>query len=126
MTLSWHRTHREDGCEDLAETFHQMLLLPHVPHFCPAPCDGAKGHQRIAARRTLLNKEADDGTKSWTVTLASTRRHVKAPWGIMQNQRFFPRRGLLFFPINRQGVMAFACKDDFGKPSTVEPLSEWV
>jgi hypothetical protein len=113
----------EDGFEDLPETFNQMMLLPNVPNFCTAHCDCAKVHQIIATRRTLLKKEEYDGTKSWTVTLDSTRRHVNAPCGIMQNQRFFPLRGILFFPINRKGVIAFACNDDFGKPYTVEPLS---
>jgi hypothetical protein len=42
----------------------------------------------------------------------------------MQHQRFFPRRGVLLFTINRKGVMAFASHDDFGKASTKEPFSQ--
>jgi len=33
----------------------------------------------------------------------------------MQNQRFFPLRGVLLSTINRKGVIAFASNDDFGK-----------
>ena len=116
MTLSWHRTDREDGFEHLPETFDQMMLLPNVPDFCTAHRDFAKVHQIIAARGTLLKKEECDGTKSGTVTLDSTSRHVNAPGGIMQNQCFFPLRGVLLLPINGKGVIAFACNDDFGKP----------
>ena len=124
MTLSLHRTNMEDGFEHLPETFDQMMLLPNVPDFCPAHRDFAKVHQIIAARGTLLKKEECDGTKSGTVTLDSTSRHVNAPCGIMQNQCFFPRRGVLLFPINGKGVIAFACNDDFGKPSPMKSLSE--
>src|SRR6266478_8489967 len=105
----------ENGFEHLPETFNQMMLLPNVPDFCTAHRDLAKVHQIIAARGTLLKKEECDGTKSWTVTLDSTRRYVNAPCGIMQNQRFFPLRGVLLFTSNGKGVIAFASNDDFGK-----------
>src|SRR2546428_8336406 len=77
-----------------------MMLLPNVPDFCTAHRDFAKVHQIIAARGTLLKKEECDGTKSGTVTLDSTSRHVNAPCGIMQNQCFFPLRGVLLFSMN--------------------------
>jgi hypothetical protein len=85
-----------------------MMLLPNVPDFCTAHRDFAKVHQIIAARGTLLKKEECDGTKRWTVPLDSTSRHVNAPCGIMQNQSFFPLRGVLLFTINCKGVIAFA------------------
>src|SRR5215510_14075577 len=110
----------EDGFEDLPETFNQMMLLPNVPNFCTAHCDCAKVHQIIAARRTLLKKEEYDGTKSWTVTVDSARRHVNAPCGIMQNQRFFPLRGILFFPINRFST------GHFYKPFGDQQLRGWL
>jgi len=43
---------------------------------------------------------------------------------MMQHQVFFPVDGVLLFSINRQGVIAFACNDDFGKSSTQEPFSQ--
>ena len=42
----------------------------------------------------------------------------------MQNQRFFPRRGVLLFTSNRKGVIAFASHDDCGKASMKEPFSQ--
>src|SRR5712691_4294791 len=114
----------EDRFEDLPETFNEMMLLPNVPDFCTAHRDFAKVHQIIAACGTLLKKEESDGAKCWIVTLDATSRHVNAPGGIMQHQRFFPLRGVLLFPINGKGVIAFACNDDFGKPSAMESLSE--
>jgi len=116
MTLSLHGTNMEERFEDLPETFNEMMLLPNVPDFCTAHRDVAQVHQIIAARGTLLKKEESDGTKRWIVPLDSTSRHVNAPGGIMQHQRFFPRRGVLLLPINGKGVMAFAGHDAFGKP----------
>ena len=101
-----------------------MMLLPNVPDFCTAHRDFAKVHQIIAARGTLLKKEACDGTKSGTVTLAPTRRHGNPPGGIMPNQSFFPLRSVLLLPSNRKGIIAFACNDDCGKPSTMEPFAQ--
>src|SRR4249920_2050138 len=106
----------EDGFKQLPETINQMILLPNMPDFCTTHRDGAKVHQIVAARGTLLKKEECEGTKSWTVTLDSTSRHVNAPGGIMQNERFFPLRGVLLFPLNGKRVIAFACNNDFGKP----------
>jgi hypothetical protein len=42
----------------------------------------------------------------------------------MQHKSFLPRRGLLLLPINGQGVIAFACKNDGGQPEIMEPVSE--
>jgi len=42
----------------------------------------------------------------------------------MKDQVFFPLRGLLFFACNGKDVVAFARKDDFGKPSPMEPFSQ--
>jgi hypothetical protein len=117
MPLSWHCTTRADGCEPCPEPCHQMMLRPQVPECCTAHRDVAHVHQRRAARGTRVNKAACDGTTRGTMTLDSTRRHVNAPGGIMQHQRFFPRRGVRLFPIHGQGVMAFACHDDGGTPA---------
>ena len=114
----------EDRFEDLPETFNEMMLLPNMPDFCTTHRDFAKVHQIIAARGTLLKKEESDGTKRWIVTLDSTSRYVNTPGGLMQHQRFFPLRGVLFFPMNGEGVIAFACNDDFSKPSVMKSLSE--
>ena len=114
----------EDRFEDLPETFNEMMLFPNVPDFCPAHRDFAKVHQIIAACGTLLKKEEDKRTKSGIVTLNSISRNVNAPGGIMQHQRFFPLRGVLFFSSNGKGIIAFPCNDDLGKSSVVKSLSE--
>jgi hypothetical protein len=74
-----------------------------------------KVHQIITTGGAFLEKEEHNRTKGWTVALDSTRRHINPPGRIMQNQIFFPVRGILLFSINRKGVIAFACNDDFGK-----------
>jgi len=43
---------------------------------------------------------------------------------MMQNQVFFPVRGVLLFSINGKGVITFAGNNDFGKASTQEPFSQ--
>jgi len=58
------------------------------------------------------------------MTVDSTRRHINAPFVIMQHKLFFPRRGVLLCTINREGVVAFACDDDFDKSSTMQPFSQ--
>jgi len=124
MTLSLHGTNREDRFEDLPETFNEMMLLPNMPDFCPSHGNATKVHQIITASGTLLKKEKNNCTKGWTIRVNSTRRHVNSPWGIMQNEVVLPLGGLLMFPTNGKGVIAFACNNDLSKPSTVEPLSE--
>jgi hypothetical protein len=124
MTLSLHGTNMEDRFEDLPETFNQMMLLPDVPDFCTSHGYLTKIHQIITAGGALLEKEEHHRTKGWTVSLDSTSRHINPPGGMMQHQVFFPVRGVLLFSINRKGVIAFACNDDFGKASTQEPFSQ--
>jgi hypothetical protein len=105
----------EDRFEDLPETFDEMMLLPNVPDLRPPHHHLTKVHQIITAGGTFLEKEEHNRTKGWTVSLDSSSRHINPPCGIMQNQVFFPVRGVLLFSINRKGVIAFACNDDFGK-----------
>ena len=124
MTLSLHRTNTEDGFEDLPETFNQMMLLPNMPYFRTSHGHAAKVHQIITASCTLLKKEKNKCTKGWVLGTNSTRRHINPPGGFMQNQIFFPLRGILLVPITRKGIIAFACNDDFGKASTQEPFSQ--
>jgi len=114
----------EDRFEDLPETFNEMMLLPNVPDFCTSHGYLTKIHQIITAGGALLEKEEHHRTKGWTVSLDSTSRHINPPGGMMQHQVFFPVRGVLLFSINRKGVIAFACHDDFGKASTQEPFSQ--
>ena len=114
----------EDRFEDLPETFDEMMLLPHVPDFGTSHRHLAEMHQIIAAGCALLKKDEHNRTQGWTVAPDSMRRDVNPPWRIMQNQLFFPLRGFLLFTINRQGVMAFACHDDFGKAYTRESFSQ--
>jgi len=114
----------EERFEDLPETFNQMILLPNVPDFSTSHGHLTKVHQIKTAGCALLKKEEGQRTTRWTVTLHSTSRHVNAPLRIMQHQVFFPLRGILLVTINRKGVIAFACNDNLGKPSTMEPFSQ--
>ena len=115
MTLSLHGTNMEDRFEYLPETFDEMMLLPNVPDFRPSHRYATKIHQIVAAGCAFLEKKEDNRTKGWTVPLDSTRRHINPPCGIVQKEVFFPLRGVLLFSINRKGVIAFACNDNFGK-----------
>src|ERR1043166_701701 len=126
QTIPWslHRPHMEDRFEDLPETFDAMMLLPHVPDLRPPQHNLTKVHQIITAGGAFLKKEEHHRTKGWTVSLDSTRRHLNPPCGMPQHQVFFPVRGILLFSINRKGVIAFACNDDFGKASMPEPFSQ--
>ncbi len=124
MTLSWHGTNMEDRFQDLPETFNEMMLLPNVPDFRPSHRYATKIHQIVATGCAFLEKEEDNRTKGGTVPLDSTRRHINPPGGIVQKEVFFPLRGVLLFSINRKGVIAFACHDDFGKASMKESLSQ--
>jgi hypothetical protein len=114
----------EDRFEDLPETFDEMMLLPNVPDLRPPQHNLTKVHQIITAGGAFLKKEEHNRTKGWTVSLDSTRRHLNPPCGMTQHQVFFPVRGILLFSINRKGVIAFACNDDFGKASMQEPFSQ--
>src|SRR6266702_2142010 len=91
---------------------------------CPVVKHLTKVHQIITAGCAFLKKEECYCTKSWTMSLDSTRRHLNPPWSIMQHELFFPLRGVLLCPSNRKGVIAFACNDDFGKTQTMEPFSQ--
>ena len=93
-----------------------MMLLPNVPDFSTSHGHLTEVHQIKTAGCALLKKEEGQRTKGWTVALNSTSRYVNAPLRIMQNQAFFPLRGILLVTTNRKGVIAFACNDDFGKP----------
>jgi len=124
MTWSLPRTNTEDGFEDLPETFHPMLLRPTVPDVCPPHRGLTKVHQVITACGTFLEKDQKKGTKGGTLRMHPTRRHVNPPCGIMPNQRLLPRGGLLLFPINGKGIMTFACHNDFGKPQSMQSVSE--
>src|SRR5713101_4353069 len=114
----------EDRFEYLPETFDEMMLLPNVPDLRPPHHNLTKVHQIITTGGAFLEKEEHNRTKGWTVSLDSTRRHINPPCGIMQNQVFFPVRGVLLFPMNCKGVIAFSCHDDLGKTSTMEPFSQ--
>jgi len=57
VPLSLPGTNMEDRFEYLPETFHQMMLRPHVPDFRPAHRDMTKVHQIITAGGTFLEKE---------------------------------------------------------------------
>src|SRR6266545_1385831 len=114
----------EDRFEYLPETFDEMMLLPHVPDLCPPHHNLTEVHQIITAGGAFLEKEEHHRTKGWTVSLDSTRRHINPPGGMMQNQVFFPVRGVLLFPIHCKGVIAFSCNDDLGKTSMMEPFSQ--
>jgi len=124
MTLSLHCTNMEDRFEHLPEIFYEMMLLPDMPDFCTSHRHLTEIHQIVAAGGAFLEKEEDNRTKGWTVPLDSTRRHINPPCGIVQKEVFFPLRGVLLFSINRKGVIAFACNDDFGKTQTMEPFSQ--
>ena len=124
MPLSWPCTNREDRFEDLPETFHQMMLCPNVPDFRTSHGFLTKVHQIITASCALLKKEKNNRTTGWTMRANATRRYVNTPCGIMQNESFLPLGGLLLFPIDGKGLMAFACNTDCGKPSIMQPLSE--
>jgi hypothetical protein len=113
-----------DRFEELPETFDQMMLLPNMPDFHPSHRHLTKIHQIETACCTLLKKEENKRTKGWTVPLSSTRRHVNPPLRTIEDQVFFPPRGLLFLSMNRKSVIAFACNDDLGKASSMESLSQ--
>ena len=106
----------KDRFEDLPETFNEMVLLPNVPDFCPSHGHTTKVHQIVTARCGFLKKEKNKRTKGGILRSNTTRRHVNPPGGLMQNERFLPLRGILLFPINGKGIIAFACNNDFGKP----------
>jgi|SRR4030095_378227 hypothetical protein len=114
----------QDRFEYLPKTFDQMMLLPNVPDFRPSHRHATKVHQIITASCAFLKKEECDGTKRWTESLDATRRHINPPGGMTQHQVFFPLRGVLLGTINRKGIIAFTCNDDFGKTSIMEPLSQ--
>jgi hypothetical protein len=114
----------EDRFQDLPETFNEMMLLPNVPDFRPSHRYATKIHQIVGAGCAFLEKEEENRTKGWTVPLDATRRHINPPGGIVQKEVFFPLRGVLLFSINRKGVIAFACNDDFGKASMKESLAQ--
>src|SRR5262249_32233188 len=114
----------EERFEALPETFNEMMLFPNVPNFSASHRDFAKVHQIKDAGSTLIKKEKCDCTKGWMVSLDSTRRHINPPSGIMPYECFFPLRGILLLPLNRESIVAFACNDDLGKPSTMPPFSQ--
>src|SRR6266705_3240693 len=98
----------KDRFEDLPETCNEMVLLPNVPDFCPSHGHTTQVHQRVTARCGCLKKEKNTRTKGGILRSHTTRRHVNPPGGLMQNARFLPRRGILLFPINVKGIIAFA------------------
>ena len=114
----------EERCEDLPETCDEMMLLPQVPDFRTPHRGLTKVHQIRTASGALLKKAKKKGPKGWTLCTNATKRHVNPPGGIMPHQVFFPGCGVLLFSINRQGVMTFACNNDFGNAYTQEPFSQ--
>jgi len=114
----------EDRFEALPEAFNQMMLLPNMPDFRTSHRLLTKIHQIVTAGGAFLKKEENQRPKGWAVPLDSTRGYVNPPCRIMQNQCFFPCRSVLLLIANCKDIITFACNDDFGKPSTMQPLSQ--
>lgn len=114
----------ENRFENLPETFNHIMLLPDVPDFRTSHRSLTKVHQIIASCCTFSEKEENQRSKGRTVPLDATRRHINAPFGILQAQVFFPCQRILFFTMYGEDIVAFPRNNNLVKPSLMQSFSQ--